>query len=203
MLMRFNIKSRDPLHQGFLTNASIKRGPSAKGNPTLHHGGNTKSDVDASCIKSFVPHGLVKWTEHEVELRPVRPLKISDDPEITPGVFPRLGHSCTAIPDAPGEFIVFGGRTGRLNQGVETWTNDVNLLSTKDMSLTHLETYGTKPDPRVSHRAVIAGRVLVIFGGTSFDDYLHFLNLGEFFLSKLRFPGHDRSLVQILVNGRV
>lgn len=175
--------SRDSLHQGFLMDASIERGPPAQGNLTLHHGGNSKWDVDASCIKSSVPYGL-KWTEHEMDLRPVRSLKISDDPEITPGVFPRLGHSCTAIPDAPGEFIIFGGRTGRFAGDAETWTDDVNLLSTTNMSLTRLETYGTKPD-KGRHRAVLAGRVLVIFGG---DNYLHFLDLDTREWSRLRPP---------------
>lgn len=142
---------------------------------TLVGKGNTKSSLNDPYNSSLIPYAL-KWTEHEMELRPVRPLKSSGKSGKTPSVFPRWGHACTAIPNSAGEYIIFGGKVKPDKE--EVWTNDVILLSTVDMSLTSLETSGEKPRVKSSHRTVIAGRVLVVFGGSA-DSFLHFLSLSK------------------------
>ncbi|KAG8935494.1 hypothetical protein FRC00_010949, partial [Tulasnella sp. 408] len=106
---------------------------------------------------SFIPYAL-KWSEHEMELKPVKALSSSKPSGMTSIVFPRLEHSCTEIPNSDGEFIIFGGKVKPDKE--EVWTNDVILLSTIDMSLTSLETNGAKPKKKSGHRAVIVGRVL-------------------------------------------
>ncbi|KIO23172.1 hypothetical protein M407DRAFT_27323 [Tulasnella calospora MUT 4182] len=153
---------------------------------------------------SFVPYAL-KWTEHEMELRPVKPLTSSKPPGMTSNVFPRLEHSCTAVPNSAGEFIIFGGKVKPEKE--EVMTNDVILLSTTDMSFTGLETNGAKPKVKSGHRAVIAGRVLVIFGGSNGDSYLHFLNLDTREWSNLRppapYPGPRFGHSFIIVNNTI
>lgn len=127
---------------------------------------------------SFVPFALY-WTEHELDLRPVESLKRSEDPETTQSPFPNLGHSCSPVPDSAGNFIIFGGCQPWSNLSGTLGTNETFLLSLPDRSLTRLETVGDKPAARFCHRAVISGRVLVVFGGTSSDSKLHFLPLGK------------------------
>ncbi|KAG8920480.1 Negative regulator of mitotic exit, partial [Tulasnella sp. 417] len=149
---------------------------------------NLTSPLHSNEIKqatSFVPYAL-KWTEHETALRPVTPLTSSKPAGATSSVFPRLEHSCNAIPNTAGDFIIFGGKVKPDKE--EVWSNDVILLSITDMSLTSLETNGAKPRTKSGHRAVIAGRVLVIFGGSNGDSYLHFLNLDTREWSNLRPP---------------
>ncbi|KAG8965090.1 Negative regulator of mitotic exit [Tulasnella sp. 408] len=130
------------------------------------------------------PYAL-NWTEHQIKLRPHRVLKTSEHSIVAGEVFPRWGHSCTAIPNSPGEFIIFGGK---ITVPKETFSNQVILLSTNDMSVTNLETCGATPNPKSWHRAVIVGRVLVVFGGNVNDTYLHFLNLDTREWSTLRPP---------------
>ncbi|KAG8935492.1 Negative regulator of mitotic exit [Tulasnella sp. 408] len=142
------VESRNALPERRHTNASVQEGPSAS---------------------PLVPYALT-WTEHKLELRPVRSLKRSDDAGMTHDVFPRFGHSCTAIPNSSGEFIVFGGKIPSGKEEIST--NDVILMSTSDMSLTSLETNGAKPKPKAGHRAVIAGRVLNASNTLGGDKYL-------------------------------
>lgn len=176
--VRFQVESNYSLSHDLHPNASVERGPSAQGALIFDHGENSRPGLEAPNMSPPVPYALT-WTEHEMELRPMRPLKRSDHPVITPDVFPRRTYSCTAIANASGEFIIFGGEV--MLEGKKISTNDVFLLSTADMSLTGLETDEAKPKVSLGHGAVISGRVLVIFGGSD-DDYLHFLNLGECFL---------------------
>ncbi|KAG8942530.1 Negative regulator of mitotic exit [Tulasnella sp. 424] len=159
---------------------------SSRDNSTTVNDGSSPSHSDKSKQTSpFVPYALT-WTEHEPELKPVKPLKGSESLGKTKSVFPRWEHSCTAIPNADGEFIIFGGTT--TPEKAEVWTNDVILLSTTDMSFTSLETSGANPKAKTGHRAVIAGRVLVVFGGNVDDSYLHFLNIDTREWSNLRPP---------------
>lgn len=157
-------------------NTAIRRESSAQGIQASDRDENLKSGLDMLRLSSAVPYALI-WTEHKTELRPVRPLRSSDSRGMSPDVFPRLCHSCTAIPNSAGDFIIFGGisKPGEGFKGSE----DVILLSTVDMSLTALETTGAKPKVRAAHQAVIAGRVLVVLGGNSDVSYLSFLNLGK------------------------
>ncbi|KAG8894068.1 Negative regulator of mitotic exit, partial [Tulasnella sp. 417] len=161
----------------------VESAASELGVPTDYAGANSKPGLDVSQASTVIPYALT-WAEHEMELRPVKPLKSSDHPEMTPKVFNRWGHSFTAIPNSSGEFIIFGG----IYEEKKSWTNDVVLLSTNDMSLTALETNGAKPDIRADHGAVISGRVLIVFGGSSVESHLHFLNLDTREWSKLRPP---------------
>ncbi|KAG8939627.1 Negative regulator of mitotic exit [Tulasnella sp. 424] len=75
------------------------------------------------------------------------------------------------------------------------------------MSITSLETKGVKPGIRTAHGAVIAGRVLVVFGGQTDDSHLHFLNLDTREWSKLRppapYPGPRYGHSFILVDNTV
>ncbi|KIO21279.1 hypothetical protein M407DRAFT_129608 [Tulasnella calospora MUT 4182] len=176
---------RDSSPQSLYANAAFQREPSTQDALTFSRKGNSKFGSDMPDMNTVVPYALT-WTEHEMELRPVRSLKSSVEVGMTPSVFPRFGHSCTAIPNSSGEFVIFGGCV--LPAKEEIWTNDVILLSTADMSLTSLETNDGKPKATVGHRAVIAGRVLVVFGGGINDNYLHFLNLDTREWLKLRPP---------------
>ncbi|KAG8939622.1 Negative regulator of mitotic exit [Tulasnella sp. 424] len=147
---------------------------------------NTSHSTEQPEVNSDVPYALT-WTEHDLELKNVKAQENSgsksdsnssdisstaddDSGHITHGAFPRAEHSS-------------------MDRYPNPDTNDVFLLSTTDWSLTSLEANGTKPEVRKSHRAVIAGRVLVVFGGTEKDNYLHFLKLDTREWSKFRPPG--------------
>ncbi|KAG9048309.1 Negative regulator of mitotic exit, partial [Tulasnella sp. UAMH 9824] len=179
------IELKDPLFQGPHTNAAIKSGHPEQGTRPDDRDVNSKSGLDLRSMSSSVPHALT-WTQYTMELRPVMSLKSSGHSAMTSDVFPRNHHSCTGIPNFAGEFIIFGGEIRPLDEKAPT--NDVILLSTTDKSLTSLETNGATPTPRSGHRAIISGRVLIVFGGHLDDRYLYFLNLDTREWSKLRPP---------------
>ncbi|KAG9012229.1 Negative regulator of mitotic exit [Tulasnella sp. 427] len=136
---------------------------------------------------SALPYALV-WAEHEAKPTATKLLDGSDSAEMTPDVLPRRRHTCSAVPNSDGEYIVFGGSTLPEKSDKELRTCDVALLSTTNMTLTALETTGAKPSPRMGHGAVVLGRVLIIFGGDDASSSLHFLNLDTRVWSNLRPP---------------
>lgn len=181
--MRLQVGRPDSLSQVPHPNRAIKPGPSVTPEArTLNHDGGHKGGLDISYTSSLVPYAL-KWTEHKVELKQqTRLLKSSDPPEMTPDVLPRQYHVCMTIPNSSGELIIVGGKIPS-EDGKDVSTDDVILLSTTDMSFTRLETNGERPGTLAGHRAVIAGRVLVLFGGGT-GTFLYLLNLGKCFLNR-------------------
>jgi hypothetical protein len=112
-----------------------------------------------------------------------------DDPRSTlRSPFPRHGHTlCTT---AAGELLFFGGYA---SQCYHPLRNDLYVFSTRDCSVTLLKTSGEAPSPRTMSTGVLAGDVLLIWGGVTklddegkpkgpYDDSLYLLSLGTFVL---------------------
>jgi hypothetical protein len=78
--------------------------------------------------------------------------------------------------------FLFGGYA----QGVNTPSNDLQVISTKDFSTTLLKTSGDVPSRRYGHRAVLTRSTLLVWGGITFqyaqyqrdDDSFYLLDLG-------------------------
>lgn len=165
---------------------------------------------------NFDEPSALRWAEHDLKPKVVKTLRNSNSEsgdeslavdDAKRYVTHRWDHSCTAIPNSEGGFIIFGGAVLHESEPEEIRTNDAILLSTQDMSFTILDTNGVQPTPRVGHRAAIAGRVLVVFGGDSNDRYLHFLNLDTHEWSKLRpqepYPGPRFGHSFIIVDNQI
>lgn len=112
--------------------------------------------------------------------------------EQTESPFPLQLHTCSPLQTSKQEFVIFGGRA-RAAEKAGDEINDTFLLSTADMSLVRLETSGAAPQERCAHQAAVVGRVLVVFGGTTVDSNLYFLDLDTRAWSSFRppapFPG--------------
>ena len=99
----------------------------------------------------------------------------------SPLPFPRQSHTLTATTTTAGELFLFGGYVhGRASSGLY-------VLSTRDFSITLLQTSGEVPTPRYSHGAALIGTTLLICGGKTGPgdsanvpnhDSLYLLNLG-------------------------
>jgi hypothetical protein len=90
----------------------------------------------------------------------------------------RNAHALSASATATGELFLFGGYV----HSPGSPSNDLYVISTRDFSITLLQTSGDVPSPRYGHRAVLSSTILLIWGGImqneAFDDSLYFLNLG-------------------------
>lgn len=117
------------------------------------------------------PWLLCTWSAH------------SPQPEPSPSPFPRHGHALTATATTTGELFLFGGYTH------ESASDDLYVISTRDLSARQLRARGVDPGPRIGHAALLSSTILLIWGGkTNFseqnavnqrqDDSLNLLNLG-------------------------
>jgi hypothetical protein len=99
--------------------------------------------------------------------------------------FPHGCHTLSASTTTTRELFLFGGYV----HSPKSPSNDLYVISTRDLSTTLLQTSGDVPSPRFAHRAVLAGTTLLIWGGkTEFsdqeaqnqsnDDSFYLLNLG-------------------------
>lgn len=104
-------------------------------------------------------------------------------PEPSPSPFPRHCHALTATATTAGELFLFGGYIH------DSASDDLYVISTRDLSARQLRARGEVPGPRIGHAAVLTSTILLIWGGkTNFsdqnalnqrqDDSLNFLNLG-------------------------
>src|SRR6266576_5301049 len=95
--------------------------------------------------------------------------------------FPRRHHALSTTPTAAGELFLFGGKIRNRIY------NDLYVISTRDFSITLLQTRGDVPSPRFGHRAVLNNTILLIWGGKTYssdrnaqkqghDDSLYLLN---------------------------
>jgi hypothetical protein len=88
---------------------------------------------------------------------------------------------------AAGELFLFGGYVQRSGSP----SNDLYVISTRDFSITPLQTSGNlnAPSPRYAHRAVFTTTTLLIWGGVTHfsgqkaqnkasDDSFYLLDLG-------------------------
>lgn len=107
-------------------------------------------------------------------------------PEPSPSPFPRHGHALTATATAAGELFLFGGYI----RG--SASDDLYVISTRDLSARQLRARGEVPGPRIGHAAMLTSTILLIWGGkTNFsdqnalnqrqDDSLSLLNLGALY----------------------
>ncbi|KAJ7113128.1 kinase-like domain-containing protein [Mycena epipterygia] len=85
-------------------------------------------------------------------------------PSPSPSPFPRYGHALPATPTASGDLYIFGGLV-RL-----TTSNDLYVFSSRDQSVTLLQTTGADPSPRLGHTGALVSNVLIIWGGNTTTD---------------------------------
>jgi Galactose oxidase, central domain/Kelch motif len=112
----------------------------------------------------------------------------------SPSPFPRGAYALSTSPTAAGELFLFGGYVPRSKSS----SNDLYVISTRDLSTTLLKTSGDVPSPRHGHRAVLTSTTLLIWGGEtgswknkqyqSNDDSFSLLNLGTSDLFKCQDP---------------
>ena len=111
-------------------------------------------------------------------------------------------HALYPTATVAGELFLFGGYV----HSSESPSNDLYLISTRNFSVTHLQTSGDVPSPRYGHRAVLTSTILLIWGGwTGFsdqktknhsnDDSFYLLNLGTSYLLMSRPVPADQSLL--------
>jgi len=97
--------------------------------------------------------------------------------------FPRIGRALCTTATTTGEFFLFGGFAH------DSPRNGLYMFSTRDFSMTLLQTSGETPDPRYGHGAVLTSTLLLVWGGRTIssgnnlqnlakDDSLYLLNLG-------------------------
>ena len=114
----------------------------------------------------------------------LRPTFRSEDVPPSTSPFPRYGHTLSAT--SAGELLLFGGHARR------SLRNDLYVFSTRDFSVTFLQTSGEVPSPRYMSAGVLVNHVLLIWGGATklddksyatgpYDDSLYLLSLGTSF----------------------
>jgi Galactose oxidase, central domain len=103
----------------------------------------------------------------------------------SPSPFLRYAHALSTSATAAGELFLFGGYL----YSPQSPSNDLYVISTRDLSTTRLKTSGDVPSPRFAHRAVLTSTILLIWGGRTNsskqnaqyqnnDDSFYLLNLG-------------------------
>jgi len=100
----------------------------------------------------------------------------------SPSPFPRGAHAISTSATATGQLFLFGGYSLR----TKSPSNDLYVISTRDLSTTILKTSGDVPSPRFGHSVVLDNTTLLIWGGEtdknaqnrSNDDSFYLLNLG-------------------------
>jgi hypothetical protein len=97
----------------------------------------------------------------------------------SPSPFPRECHALTATTTTAGELFLFGGYVH------DCASSDLYVVSTRDFSITPLQTSGEVPTPRYEHGTALIGTTLLICGGKTGlgnsvpnHDSLYLLNLG-------------------------
>ncbi|KAF8499070.1 hypothetical protein F5888DRAFT_1611375 [Russula emetica] len=89
----------------------------------------------------------------------------------------RQAHALSASATAAGELFLFGGYV----QSSKSPSNDLYVVSTRDFSITLLQTSGDVPSPRYGHSTVLSSTILLIWGGImqnqAFNDSLYLLDL--------------------------
>jgi hypothetical protein len=109
-----------------------------------------------------------------------------------PSPFPRNRHAVSTTATAAGELFLFGGISNSRSR------NDLHVISTRDFSTTLLQTSGDGPSPRYGHCAIFTNTILLIWGGTNYenvqhsDDSFYLLNLGTSDLF------HVKTLLQLI-----
>ncbi len=88
-----------------------------------------------------------------------------------------------------GELLLFGGLVQASGR------NDLYSFSTRELSVTLLQTAGEVPSKRVGHASALVSSVLIVWGGDTktesqpdapLDDGLYLLNLGALLLHLIR-----------------
>ncbi|KAG9043783.1 Negative regulator of mitotic exit [Tulasnella sp. UAMH 9824] len=140
-----------------------------------------KSLSEPSENHSTPPVGAYSWSAKRLTIQPISTLaRQRGSLTQSPSPFPRCGHSLPPTSAASGELFLFGG----LAEG--EIKNDLYSFSTRDLSVTLIETEGDIPPPRVGHASALAGGMLIVWGGVTDyeanpnvlpDDALYLLNL--------------------------
>lgn len=148
----------------------------------------TGSFPTSSFVQVQPPATYAFWSKHKLTLQPIKKLDTTpNDAVLTQSPFPLQGHSMCPMPGNPRQFLIFGGFEGSDTSdslGPKRATNKLYLLSTKDMSLTLVETGGDVPFPRSGHASCAIGNIMIVWGGRGnlphlVDDGLYLLNVGE------------------------
>jgi hypothetical protein len=105
----------------------------------------------------------------------------------SPSQFRQSGYALTAIPAAAGDLFLFGG----IEPNSGSSHNDFYGFSTRDLSITLLQTSGDVPSLRYGQAGALVGDDILIWGGATntddqggirkkgpHDDALYLLNLG-------------------------
>jgi hypothetical protein len=135
----------------------------------------------------------IELRQEKQQSQPVYPWSAHTSPSGQwPSPFPRRLHTLSATLTATGELFLFGGNTN------DRTCNDLYVISTRDFSITLLQTRGDIPSPRYGHCVVLTSTTLLTWGGSdlsnrnaqnqSIDDSFYLLNLGssDLFLVKTR-----------------
>ena len=113
------------------------------------------------------PRPVCTWSSHVPQSGPL------------PLPFPRYSHALTASATAAGELFLYGGCLPSGFPG-----GDLYAFSTRDFSITPLQTIGEVPGPRSAHGAALISTTLLICGGET-DIEQNVLNHHPLFLLNL------------------
>jgi Kelch motif len=128
-------------------------------------------------------------TRHLNLLPPTRLIKDAHPSGPSPSPFPRHGHALSPTASAAGGLFLFGGIVH------DSPCNDLYAFSTKNFSVTLLQTRGEIPSPRVRHAGALSSSGLLIWGGDMNigdqevpnkpqDDSLYLLGTSDLLMSK-------------------
>jgi hypothetical protein len=103
----------------------------------------------------------------------------------SPSPFPRYDYAIHATASQSGEFFLFGGLVHDLP------CKDLYRFSTRDRSMTLLQTAGDSPSRRSGHASALANNTLFVWGGNAkrkkhvehvegYDNALYMLTLGAY-----------------------
>jgi hypothetical protein len=148
--------------------------------------GLTSSQVTRQLPVQFLINSQSQSQQEKQQSQPICPWSAHAPPfGQSRSPFLRDSHSLSTSATAAGELFLFGGYAQNTNL-----KNDLYVISTRDFSVTLLETSGDVPSPRYGQCVVLTSTILLIWGGSPrgeiIDDSFYLLNLGTLDL-KTRF----------------
>jgi hypothetical protein len=141
----------------------------------------SQSHIHTQQDQAEQPRPICPWSERYLSI-----LSFS-----SPSQFPQPGRALTATATASGELFLLGGfppSTGSRHSA----HNCLHMFSTRDLSVTLLQTSGEAPSPRFGHASALVRDDILIWGGATntgdrgefrrkgpHDNSLYLLNLGK------------------------